>query len=192
MTSGKPHPFKVYNRESSEMCIYPESIARLKITATSTSFLVLLCSPSFLTPPHPFSFPRQPLICFLLLQLSLYFLEFDKMGSYSMSIFKLGFFDQRGFPGGSDGKKSACDVGEQGSIAGLGRSPGEGHGNPLQYSCLENPMDKRNLVSYSPWGCKDSRYDWATTTFTSFDQTFILKWILKFSHLVAYINGHSF
>ena len=45
------------------------------------------------------------------------------------------------FPGGSDGKASACSVGDPGSIPGLGRSPGEGNGNPLQYSCLENPMD---------------------------------------------------
>ena len=46
-----------------------------------------------------------------------------------------------GFPGGSDGKASACNAGDPGSIPGLGRSPGEGNGNPLQYSCLENPMD---------------------------------------------------
>ena len=45
------------------------------------------------------------------------------------------------FPGGSDGKASACNVGDRGSIPGLGRSPGEGNGNPLQYSCLENPME---------------------------------------------------
>ena len=48
---------------------------------------------------------------------------------------------QLGFPGGSDGKASACNVGDPGSIPGLGRSPGEGNGNPLQYSCLENSMD---------------------------------------------------
>ena len=46
-----------------------------------------------------------------------------------------------GFPGGSDGKESACSVGDPGSIPGSGRSPGEGNGNPLQYSCLENPVD---------------------------------------------------
>ena len=46
-----------------------------------------------------------------------------------------------GFPGGLDGKESACSAGDQVSIPGLGRSPGEGNGNPLQYSCLENPMD---------------------------------------------------
>ena len=47
-----------------------------------------------------------------------------------------------GFPGGSGGKASACNAGDPGSIPGSGRSPGEGNGNPLQYSCLENPMDR--------------------------------------------------
>ena len=46
------------------------------------------------------------------------------------------------FPGGSDGKASVYNVGDPGSIPGLGRSLGEGNGNPLQYSCLENPMDR--------------------------------------------------
>ena len=45
------------------------------------------------------------------------------------------------FPGSSDGKASAYNVGDPGYIPGLGRSPGEGNGNPLQYFCLENPMD---------------------------------------------------
>ena len=49
--------------------------------------------------------------------------------------------DEKGFPGGSEGKVSACKVGGFGSIPGSGRSPGEGNGNPLQYSCLENPVD---------------------------------------------------
>ena len=47
------------------------------------------------------------------------------------------------FPGGSNGKASACNTGDPGLIPGLGRSPGEGNGNPLQYSCLENPRDGR-------------------------------------------------
>ena len=46
-----------------------------------------------------------------------------------------------GFPGGLDSKASACHAGDPGSIPGSGRSPGEGNGNPLQYSCLENSMD---------------------------------------------------
>ena len=48
------------------------------------------------------------------------------------------------FPGGSDNKAAAYNVGDPGSIPGSGRSPGEGNGNPLQYSCLENPMDGRS------------------------------------------------
>ena len=46
------------------------------------------------------------------------------------------------FPGGSDGEESACNAEDLGLIPGLGGSPGGGHGNPLQYSCLENPMDR--------------------------------------------------
>ena len=61
-----------------------------------------------------------------------------------------------GFPGGSDGKESACNVGNLGLIPGLERSPGEGHGNLLQYSCLENPHGQRSLEGYSPWGHKES------------------------------------
>ena len=47
-----------------------------------------------------------------------------------------------GFPGGADSKESSCNVGDLGLIPGLGRSPGKGHGNPLQTSCLENPKDR--------------------------------------------------
>ena len=50
-----------------------------------------------------------------------------------------------GFPGSSDGKESACSAEDPGSIPGYGRSPGEGNGNPLQYSCLENSMDREAL-----------------------------------------------
>ena len=51
------------------------------------------------------------------------------------------------FPGGSDGKESACNAGDPGSIPGLGRSPGERNGNPLHYSCLEYPHGQRCLQS---------------------------------------------
>ena len=71
----------------------------------------------------------------------------------------------RGFPSGSDGKESACDEGDPGLIPGLGRSPGGGYGNPLQYSCLENPHGQRSLVGYSPWGRKElSATEWLHTT----------------------------
>ena len=57
-----------------------------------------------------------------------------------------------GFPGDSVGKESACNAGDPGSIPG----PGEGNDNPLQYSCLENSIDRRSLVGYSLWGSKYS------------------------------------
>ena len=64
-----------------------------------------------------------------------------------MFVEKDGVFDKKnlnfrlGFPGGSEGKASACNAGNPGLIPGSGRSPGEGNSSPLQYSCLENPMD---------------------------------------------------
>ena len=64
-----------------------------------------------------------------------------------------------GFPGGSVVKNlpaNAGDVGDVGLISGWGRSPGGGIGNPLQYSLLENPMDRGALEGYSPWGRKES------------------------------------
>ena len=60
-----------------------------------------------------------------------------------------------GFPVGSDSKESSCNVGDLASVPELGRSPGGGHGNPLQYSCLENPYGQRSLVSYGERGCKE-------------------------------------
>ena len=57
-----------------------------------------------------------------------------------------------GFPGGSDGKESTCNVGDLGLIPGLGRSPGGGDGNPFQSSCLKNPHGQRSLTGCSPWG----------------------------------------
>ena len=70
-----------------------------------------------------------------------------------------------GFSGGSDSKESVCSAGDAGSIPGSGRSPGRGHGNPLQYSCLENSMDT------GPWwatvyGVAKSRAQLVTNTFT--------------------------
>ena len=50
---------------------------------------------------------------------------------------------------------SACSAGDLGSVSGLGRSPGDGHDNPLQYSCLENPHGQRSLAGYSPWDRKE-------------------------------------
>ena len=59
-----------------------------------------------------------------------------------LSLLPTWFWPVLGFPGGSDGKESACNAGDLDSVSRLGRSPGGGHGNPLQYSCLENAMDR--------------------------------------------------
>ena len=60
-----------------------------------------------------------------------------------------------GFPEGSVSKESTCNVEDLSSVPGEGRSPGGRHGNPLQYSCLENPSGHRSLVGCSPWGHKE-------------------------------------
>ena len=60
-----------------------------------------------------------------------------------------------GFPGTSAGKESICNAGYPSPIPGLGRSPGEGHGNPLHYSCLENPHGQGCLAGCIPGGCKE-------------------------------------
>ena len=62
----------------------------------------------------------------------------------------------KGFPGGSDGKESAYNAGDLGSIPGSGRSPGEGNGKPLYYSCLENPMYRRAWQAIAWQGHKES------------------------------------
>ena len=59
-------------------------------------------------------------------------------------------------------KNLPTDTEDTGSIPGSGRSPGEGTGNPLQYSCLENAMDRRSLVGYHPWGWKRVEHNLAT------------------------------
>ena len=61
-----------------------------------------------------------------------------------------------GFPHGSVIKNLPANAGDEDLIPGLGRSPGKGNGNPLQYSCLENSMDEKSLVGYSPQGHKES------------------------------------
>ena len=59
------------------------------------------------------------------------------------------------FPSDSDGKESACNAGDLGSITGSGRSSGEGNGNPFQYSCMEKSHRQRSLAGYCLWGHKE-------------------------------------
>ena len=77
------------------------------------------------------------------------------------------------FPGGSDGKASAYNAGDLGSIPGWGRSPGEGNGNPLQYSGLENPMD-RGACRLQSMGSQRVGHDWATS-YTNFIYTLTVR-----------------
>ena len=83
---------------------------------------------------------------------SLYIRSFSLWSSYSLD---------HSFPGGSEVKVSSCNAGDLGSIPGLGRSPREGNGNPLQYSCLENPMDGEAWGPQS-MGSQRVGHNWAT------------------------------
>ena len=99
--------------------------------------------------PHPF--PR--LLLDLTLELSSH-LSHQNLFAPASKV--AGTLKPRGFCGGSDGKESACNAEDLDSIPGLGRSPGEGNGNPLQYSCLAKSHEQGSLVGYSPWGRKES------------------------------------
>ena len=88
-----------------------------------------------------------------------------------------------GLPGGSDSEESAWNVGNLGSVPGLGRSPGGGHGNPIQHSCLENPHGQRSLAGYSPWVAKNRTWlsNWeqhrTAMIFFFFFKYLVLSWL---------------
>ena len=104
--------------------------------------------------PSTFSVPSTSLSCwtsYLMVQLFVFY-----------PYFNLSFPSLLGFPSGSDGKESACSVGDLGSVSEFGRSLREGNGYLLQYSCLENSMD-RGAWSYSPWCDKElDTTEWLT------------------------------
>ena len=75
-----------------------------------------------------------------------------------LSDFHFQIIKSVGFPGSSDNKESACNAGDPGSIPGVGRSPGEGNGGPLQYSHLENPLD-RGASGLHPMGLQKVGHD---------------------------------
>ena len=89
-------------------------------------------------PSHPLLSPSPPALNLSQHQSLLKWVS----SSHQVAIKWKLFVTTLSFPCGSDGKESACNVGDSGSIPGLGRSPGEGNGNPLQYSCLENSVDR--------------------------------------------------
>ena len=89
-----------------------------------------------------------------------------------------------GLPRGSDSKEFPCNVWDLCLIPGLGRSPGGGHGNPLQYSCLENPHGQRSLAIYSPWACKESDMnEWLSTNMICY-----FKWLCLCTCCILYLE----
>ena len=90
----------------------------------------------------------------------------------------------KGFPGGSECKECAYKAGEPGSVLGLGRFPGEENGNPLQYSCLENPMDGEPGRLQSMWSQR-VRHDWVTSL-SDFFQLLIHIWLFAIVWTVAH------
>ena len=82
-----------------------------------------------------------------------------------------------GFPGAADSEESARNSGDLSLIPGSGRSPGEGSGDPFQYSCLENPVDG----GYSPWGCKESHMTELVSTVQQHESAILIHIPLSFA-----------
>ena len=102
------------------------------------------------------------MICELLVDHTRQFIHSLLIQRMSVGCF-LGVGHRSEHPRGLSCNQSACQCRRHaGSILGCGRSPGEGNGKPLQYSCLGNPMDRKGLVGYSPWGCKRVRENLVT------------------------------
>ena len=99
-----------------------------------------------------------------------------------------------GFPGGSDGEKSTCSVGDLVLIPGLGRSPGGGHGNPLQCSCLESPMDRGAWrATVEPMGSQRIGHDWVPRHSTVLARVAVMEdvmgWRFRRSHVHDWSPG---
>ena len=99
----------------------------------------------------------MPVLCVLII-----FTFYVFLNLYSGTIILL-----KGFPGGSEGKESTCNLEDLGSIPGLKRSPGGGHGSPLQYSCLEHPHGQRGLAGCRAWGRRESDATEPSTLYSS-------------------------
>ena len=91
------------------------------------------------------------MLCFLFLKS---IVDLQYCVSFTCKVIHIYIF--MGFPGVSDSKKSACDTGDLGSVPGLGRSPGEGNSDPLQYSCLKNSKDREAWQTKGPWDHRES------------------------------------
>ena len=108
---------------------------------------------------------EKKILLFYLWGLKTKYLKWDLSYWWALNTWQLWL----GFPGGSDGEESACNAGDLGLIPLLGRSPGEGNGYPLQYSCHKSHRQK-SLMSYSPWGHKELDINaWLTHTCSTYD-----------------------
>ena len=98
---------------------------------------------------------------------SVIFLEGMQTPSWKVTLdrFMWGLGNMGSFPGDSDGKESACNSGNLGSIPESGRSPGEGNGNPLRYFCLENSLDRGACWATDHGVAESQPHDWVTNTF---------------------------
>ena len=97
------------------------------------------------------------------------------------------------FPGGASGKESACNTGDAGSIPGSGRSPEGGHGNPLQYSCLENPMDRGAWWTIVHGVTKSwTLLKWLSMMHTLFSEMFNVADLIHFYFIVYFIKIRTF
>ena len=115
-------------------------------------------------------------------------IQFAEDGNMSHSHSGICFI--QGFPGGSDGKVSACNAGDPALILGSGRSPGEGNGNPLQYSCLENPMDGEAWWA-TVHGVAKSWTRLRNFTFSDYRNTMFDPWVSQDNSLEMEMATHS-
>ena len=93
----------------------------------------------------------------------------------------------RGFPGDPDGKESACNAGDPCSVPGLGRSPGEGNGNPFQYSCLGELHGQKSLVGYSSW----DRKELDTTEWLRYQAYIVFTCIRYYTWFATWVNSSN-
>ena len=135
-----PHPWDSPGKNTGVGCHFLSNAWKWKMKVKSLSRVRLLATPwtaAYQAPP-PMGVSRQ-----------------DYWSGVSLPSPRLDY-SLYWLPGSSVTKEFTCNAGNLGLIPGLGRSPGGGHGNPLQYSCLENPQGQRSLVDCCPWGGKES------------------------------------
>ena len=148
---------------------YPSYTAKFNSCSISLCLMWKLCYWRVFFPQYPCSTLSFSLFFVGLSHRDFLFLSLHScLSSNSTALaYYLMFAILVGFPGDSDGNQSVCSTGDVSSISGLGRSPGERNGNPLQYSCLENSMDRRAWQA-TVHGVERVRHDWEANTFTFF------------------------